>query len=117
VSEEKTLSTLTKATDRARFLKRASITAFAVATGSLLKPGRAFAGYPYKCCDLCQPPSSSCSGCAVTWCWTCCWNGDCQTGARTACCECYQQPVTCTTACSYTYTYDYSCEQCNQPSP
>lgn len=51
------------------------------------------AASPY-CCSLCNSDSGSCSGCACTWCWACCY-GD----FLFDCCECFSAQQNCGRVC------------------
>jgi hypothetical protein len=101
--------------DRRRFLMKLGIGTLGIAATALGFPQSSRA-YAYQCCGLCQPPSGSCTNCSCgTWCWFCC--GNCLTGERWRCCECYRSPgCGCDSACSWAYIYDYSCTKCNQPA-
>jgi hypothetical protein len=112
MSLERLVDSVEEAADRRRFLKKFSFAALGVVTASLGLPGRAKALVNYQCCELCQYPSGSCTDCTCgTWCWTCC--GNCLTGERWKCCECYRAPSCgCDAACSWAYIYDYSCTRC-----
>lgn len=61
---------------------------------------RAEALYDWACCTLCQPRTSSCSGCTCSWCWSC---GPWVDGFYYACCECYSMPNTCDGGCDSVY--------------
>jgi hypothetical protein len=108
--------TLGKAADRSVFLKRTGAVALGAVVGAMGFAPKAHALVDYQCCHLCNNPSS-CSGCACTWCWLCC--GNCLTGERWACCECFDSSQycgkSCPAICSYAYIYDYSCFKCQQP--
>jgi hypothetical protein len=102
-----------KKTDRRVFLRRLGITTLGVVAGGLGLASSAKALTDYKCCNLCQPVSGSCTNCSCgTWCWQCYY---CQTGEYLNCCECYRSPgCGCDTACSYTSVYAHG-EICQQP--
>src|SRR5436190_13900653 len=87
-----------KKTDRARFLRRMSLVTLTAVAGALGLASPAKALYSYACCDLCQPPSSSCEGPCDWWQWTCCWFGP-NPAQRWNCIECYHGGG-CDTACS-----------------
>jgi hypothetical protein len=121
MSLEQFVEGLGERADRGRFLRRVGVTAMTIAGGFAAWPKGARALddctitgncppcgslYAYQCCCLLYAPSN-CS-CSQPWCWGCC--GNCQTGERWACCECYDQN------CSYAYLFDYSCSKCQGPS-
>jgi hypothetical protein len=115
VSLEELADKVGETVDRRRFLRRLGLGTLGLAVTAVGLPQKARATYQYKCCNLCQPPSGSCSNCSCgTWCWLCC--GNCLTGEKWRCCECYRLPrCDCATACSWAYIYDYSCTKCTQP--
>ena len=98
MSLEELAKSVDKKTDRVRFLKKGSLLTLTAVAGALGFPGNAKALYSYKCCDLCQPPSSSCTGPCDWWSWTCCWFGA-YPAQKWTCIECYHGGG-CATACS-----------------
>ena len=60
---------------RRKFIARAGAAVLGVTYGILGAPQTASALVHYKCCWLCESPSSSCCGGAIPYCiwsWTCC---------------------------------------------
>jgi hypothetical protein len=112
MSLDNLVSRLGETADRSTFLRRLGGATIGVTFAALGFSPRARATYSYKGCDLCQPPSPSCSNCISTWCWTGrCYMDPDGVVRRYRCCECYQGPNGCASACSYVYVWDQSCQQ------
>jgi hypothetical protein len=120
MSLEELADNLGETTSRKRFLRKIGAATLGVTVGAMGLSSRAYATdcptTGYQCCNLCKSPSGSCSNCSCgTWCWECC--GNCLTGEKWRCCECYRTPeCNCCSACSWAYIYDYSCQKCQGPS-
>jgi len=99
MSTEKLAERLAQEIDRRSFVKRLG----AGAVGTLLAlmgvtPAAAERTVPafVSCCDTCNPPQGSCSGCYCQWCWQC---SDCAVGGTYRCCECYSRTESCIGDC------------------
>lgn len=96
MSAERLVEGLGRRLSRRRFLARLGAGAVGGALALLGLPRVAGATYPNACCNLCNIPSPSCSGCACSWCWTC---ADCAFNGTYQCCECYNSSGTCAGDC------------------
>jgi hypothetical protein len=96
VSNEKIVDFLGTQLERRKFLKTLGAGALLAVAGVIgLGPGVASA-YSYKCCNLCEAPSS-CSNPECDWCWYCCNTSD-NTWWR--CCEVHTGLANCGRNCS-----------------
>jgi hypothetical protein len=107
MSNEKIVEMIGRQISRRAFLKKLGASAIATLLALLGFPQTATAHFVhYKCCHLCQSPSSSCSGGCPTptsagrWCWVCFYTPtECY-----LCCECKQAGAPCNGECdSYVY--------------
>lgn len=116
---EKIAEGLARRIDRRKFLARAGAGAaggLLAATG-LSKAASSSSVTPDSselCCNLCNPPSTSCysnrASCGSIWCWNC---NDCAAGGTFNCCECYSYKGgtgECPAKCSYVYQVSYQCK-------
>jgi hypothetical protein len=92
MSLEQLVERLADVADRRSFLKRLSAATLGLTFGGL---GLAEVAHASHCCSLCKPASSSCSGCACTWCWNCCDNNV----SYWRCCECFNPGGCCCRGC------------------
>ena len=96
----KLVEQLTEAVSRRGFLQRMGQAAAAI--GLVLAGVDVAKAVVAMCCDLCLPPSASCSGCTCQWCWTCPHTdgcvyscNECYSGATGAWCNNRTSPAGC----------------------
>lgn len=97
---ERLVEGIGKQMDRRSFLSKLGklgVGAVGVLLGVAVTPQKASALYDEACCHLCNPPSTSCSGCSCSWCWTC---ADCTQGGTYRCCECHNPGGYCGSGCT-----------------
>lgn len=98
MSTDKLVLAVGQATNRRGFLRKAGMSALGAAFLLLGLPGEAGATIQYRCCNLCQSPSSSCPPAGVTgcmWCWRCC-----DGGRSRQCCEFHKVGAPCDRSCT-----------------
>jgi len=94
MSTENLIKALAKGIDRRSFLTKLGIGSIGGLMTLMGLPKHAAALVNYKCCHLCNAPSS-CSNCACTWCWSCQYTD----GFFYQCCECHNNTSNCGSGC------------------
>jgi hypothetical protein len=83
MSLDKLAETVGEKTDRSGFLRRMGVATIGTAFAFLGLKVQSAAAYTWKCCGLCQAPTSCSPVCS--WCWWCCDS----TNHKWNCCEGY----------------------------